>query len=117
MSPHDITLLEVSFGVGGMSIMAGDAGIRDGEVYCQALELVPIFKGEHAGGWIGHQFFRASSSALVFGWPLRDNLLGIDSSKRFRNCQNISSRMRFSQYHDTLPGETDRGSGGRARRS
>jgi len=47
--------------------MAGDAGIRDGEVYCQALELVPIFKSEHAGGWIGHQFFRASSSALVFG--------------------------------------------------
>ena len=30
--PHDITLLEVSFWAGGMSIMAGDAGIRDGEV-------------------------------------------------------------------------------------
>ena len=63
--PHDITLLEVSFGAGGMSIMAGDAGIRDREVYCQALELVPIFKSEHAGGWIGHQFFQ--SVFLCFG--------------------------------------------------
>jgi len=63
--PHDITLLEVSSWAGGMSIMAGDAGIRDGEVDCQPLELVPIFKSEHAGGWIGHQFFQ--SIFLCFG--------------------------------------------------
>src|SRR5687767_12595676 len=56
---HDITLLEVPLWTGRMSIMAGHAGIRDGEVRRKSFKLVPILKRHHAGGWIGHESFQS----------------------------------------------------------
>ena len=65
-SPHDITLLKILLWAGGMSVVTGDAGIRDGKVGRKPLELVIIFEGENSRGRIVHEFFQRIFLELWF---------------------------------------------------
>ena len=55
---HYVAFLEILFCAGGMGIVAGDAGIRDGEVGCHPFKLLAVFEGQNPCGRIGRKLLQ-----------------------------------------------------------